>query len=126
MWVYRTEPPLLAIAIVLSHMTAVRDTPYDGRAWSQISLVFDRYMNVTSSYSPPIIASLRKFYDLLKSLRTQTSLGLSPMHLGEEFLGQSQFNYFISGEEPNLGTLGVAYQEDDLFSLSQLSSDTVL
>ena len=126
MWLYRTEPPLLAIAIVLSHMTTVCDTPYDARAWTQIGLVFDRYINVTGSYKPPILASLHKFYDLLKGLRTQTSLGPSPMHMYDEIFGQTQFNFFISGEEPNIGTLGAGNQESDAFSINQLSADTAL
>jgi hypothetical protein len=124
MWIYRAEPPLLAIAVVLSHISTIRDTPYETRAWTQISLVFDRYMNVTASYRPPILASLNKFYDLIKSLRTQTSLGPAPMSM--DVLAQSQFDYFISGEELDGGTLGVGYQESDLFSVGQLSADTTL
>jgi hypothetical protein len=107
-------------------MTVVRDTPYDTRAWTQISLVFDRYIDVTSLYRPPILAALSKFYDLQKSLRARTSLGPEPMHMRDDVFDQSQFNYFISGEEPNIGNVGVGYSESDLFSMDLLSADTTL
>lgn len=88
--------------------------------------MFDRYIDVTSLYRPPILAALSKFYDLQKSLRARTSLGPEPMHMRDDLFNQSQFNYFISGEEPNIGNVGVGYSESDLFSMDLLSADTTL
>lgn len=125
MWSIRAEPPLVAIATVLSHLSAERETHYGSRAWTQINLVFDRYINVDGSYKPPILASLQKFHDLLASLRAQTPLGTVPTFMGDEYAldQQAVLDYFISGEEPNGGSLSVGFQDDDLFSLGLISTE---
>jgi hypothetical protein len=125
MWLFRAEPPLLATAVVLSHISVVRDTEYDLRAWTQIGSIFDRYINADNSYKPPILASFQKFHDRCKSLRWQSSLGTEPTHMSDDYFVQqrNQFNYFVSGEESNAGSLDVDYQQPGLFSFDALSAD---
>jgi hypothetical protein len=127
MWSFRAEPPLLAIAVVLSHLSAVSDTHYGSKAWTQVNIVFDRYINVDGSYKPPILASLQKFRDLVESLQTQTSLDTVPAYkgYGDALHWQNLFDYLVSGEEPNVGSLSAGYQDNDLFPLGPLSTDAV-
>jgi hypothetical protein len=96
---------------VLSHLSVVRDTHYGSRAWTQVNIVFDQYINVDSLYKPPILASLQKFRDLVESLQTQTSLDTVPAYMGygDALHWQNLFDYLVSGEESNVGSLSAGY-----------------
>lgn len=116
MWLFRAEPPLLATAIVLSHVAVVQDENYDSRVRTQIDIIFDRYINDEGSYKPPILASLHKLRDIFKSTRAQTTI---PIQMDDRYVPQEQgqFDYFISGEEPDLLLLGPGYH-NDLFPIT--------
>ncbi|KZF26915.1 hypothetical protein L228DRAFT_265264 [Xylona heveae TC161] len=100
-WVFCTDPPLLAIAIVLLHLSSVPDTPYAARAWAQINIMFEKYLTIIESNPPPILASLESLRDVARSLHPQASAVSAPLNIGNfnSLDHQILFDNLISTEQ---------------------------
>lgn len=105
MWLFRLDPPYLATAVVLSHISSMAESPQVYHIWEIIHAIFDKYISIHNTAKPPIVASLEAFRELTMPaglVTTHSSMpndGAAYSHVNQQMTDDifSDENFFLRG-----------------------------